>query len=187
MSLTTHNVRRIAMFGTTQGSGLEAMLAILRRSATAQPVEIHTLVRNTSKLHAALTEAGFDVDSLLDNAKDKKPRSTRVFIHQGDALQVHSVCTFFDSVIQHGPLSDVVSSIGAYPVVKWQPLPTLVFPKGLEYICADSMKIIVGALETVVAPKQPDGKVPSLLVVSANAIGQSTYDALPMLVKPLCR
>ena len=187
MPTLAKDVRRIAMFGATQGSGLEALLAIARRSQTSQSVEIHAFVRNKDKLRAALTEAGIDANLILDNPEGRQVRSTSIYTYHGDALQTESVRSFFQAVVKNGPLSDVVSSIGAYPVLEWQPLPTLVFPQGLEKLCSDSMKIIVHALETVVAPKQPDGKAPTLIVVASNGIGRTTHDALPMLLKPLCK
>lgn len=186
MTTSATTVRRVAIFGATQGSGLEALLAIARRSSTSERVEIYALVRNKSKLRAALTKAGLDADALLESLLDDQIRSTSICAYEGDALQVGSVRSFFQAVTKNGPLSDVLSSIGAYPILKWQPLPSLVFAEGLENICSDSMKIIVEALVTIVAPKQPDGKAPALIVVASNGIGQSTHDALPMLLKPMC-
>lgn len=175
----TSSVRRIAIFGSTQGCGLASLITMIQRqNAEINPIEIHALVRNEEKLIKALSQEGIEISSL-------KP-STRLVIFKGDAMDSNSIESFFRSIIKNGPLNDIISSIGAYPVVKWyKPFAPVQFAPGMEDICSKTMNLIVNSLEQIVAPQQPDEKVPNLIVVASNGIGQSTHDALPMLLKPL--
>lgn len=171
-------------------------------SAAEPSIEVHVFVRNEAAFREALvtgepelaaaSTAGDAVQSAMTGV-EYKPRkatatSTRLYIHTGDALDADSVQHFFTTVVErHGPLTDVVSSLGTVPVLSpWKPFAPFRLGPGLEFICRDTMRNITGALRTVVAPRQPDQKAPRLIVVSANGIGKSTLHALPAIVKPLC-
>lgn len=181
---TKSSVRRIAIFGSTQGCGLASLVTMIKRNKPEDnPIEVHALVRNEEKLINALSQEGIDAGVLLSAPTNT---STRLVIFKGDAMDKDSVQSFFQSVISNGPLNDVISSIGAYPVVKWyKPFAPLQFAPGMEDICSKTMHFIIEALERIVAPQQQDGKVPLLVVVASNGIGKSTHDALPMLLKPM--
>ncbi|PWN34580.1 uncharacterized protein FA14DRAFT_31848 [Meira miltonrushii] len=185
-SVATQNssVRRIAIFGSTQGCGLASLVTMIKRnSPEGSPIEVHALVRNEQKVIDALSREGIDADALINAPVNA---TTRLVIFKGDAMEKASIQSFFQSVINNGPLNNVISSIGAYPVVKWyKPFAPVQFAPGMEDICSKTMQFIVDALEQVVAPQQPDGKVPALIVVASNGIGKSTHDALPMLLKPM--
>lgn len=173
------------MFGATQGVALEALKNIVRRPESSEQVHVYVFLRNPQKLHAKFTEAGLDADLILE----KGTKSTRLTTFKGDALNRKSVNDFFNAVTAEGPLSEVVSSLGATPkelVFTWyKPLSQPRFTAEFENICSDTMRTIVEALQTIVAPRQPDGLAPRLIVVTSNGIGRSTHDALPLLLKPL--
>ena len=177
----TSSVRRIAIFGSTQGCGLASLVTMIKRKDSERNLlEIHAFVRNEEKLLKALSEEGIDGKALLNTP-------TRLVIFKGDAMKASSVQSFFQSVIANGALNDVISSIGGYPAaMKWyKPLAPVRFAPGMEDLCSKTMSIIVDALENIVAPQQPDKKVPALIVVASNGIGQSTHDVLPFILKPL--